>query len=50
MKSRIGAKPVPPVQRPGVALPRGAAQDANIQALAKQLGRPAACTRTVALA
>ena len=31
------AKPVPPVQRPGVAQPRGAAQDAKIQALAKQL-------------
>lgn len=31
------AKPVPPVQRPGVALPKGAAQDAQIQNLTKQL-------------
>ena len=31
------AKPVPPVQRPGVAQPRGAAQDAKIRALAEQL-------------
>jgi hypothetical protein len=31
------AKPVPPVQRPGVAQPRGAAQDAKIQVLTKQL-------------
>jgi hypothetical protein len=31
------AKPVPPVQRPGVAQPRGAAQDAVVQSLAKRL-------------
>ena len=31
------AKPVPPVQRPGVSQPRGAAQDAAIQALSKRL-------------
>jgi hypothetical protein len=31
------AKPVPPVQRPGVAPPNGAAQDAQIQNLTKQL-------------
>jgi hypothetical protein len=31
------AKPVPPVQRPGVAPPKGAAQDAQIQNLSKQL-------------
>jgi hypothetical protein len=31
------AKPVPPVQRPGVSQPRGAAQDAVIQNLNKQL-------------
>jgi hypothetical protein len=33
----VVAKPVPPVQRPGVSQPRGAAQDARIQALTKQL-------------
>jgi hypothetical protein len=31
------SKPVPPVQRPGVAQPRGAAQDAVVQNLAKRL-------------
>ena len=31
------ARPVPPVQRPGVSQPRGAAQDAVIQGLNKQL-------------
>jgi hypothetical protein len=31
------ARPVPPVQRPGVAQPRGAAQDAVVQSLAKRL-------------
>jgi len=31
------AKPVPPVQRPGVAQPRGAAQDAVVQNLTKRL-------------
>jgi hypothetical protein len=31
------ARPVPPVQRPGVAQPRGAAQEAQIQNLTKQL-------------
>ena len=31
------AKPIPPVQRPGVAQPRGAALDAALQALNKQL-------------
>jgi hypothetical protein len=30
-------KPVPPVQRPGVAQPRGAAQDAVVQNLTKRL-------------
>jgi hypothetical protein len=30
-------KPVPPVQRPGVAQPRGAAQDAVVQSLSKRL-------------
>jgi hypothetical protein len=34
---QAAAKPVPPVQRPGVAQPRGAAQDAKIQALAERL-------------
>ncbi len=33
----VVAKPVPPVQRPGVSQPRGAAQDAQIQALNKRL-------------
>ncbi len=33
----VAAKPVPPVQRPGVSQLRGAALDAKIQALAKQL-------------
>jgi hypothetical protein len=31
------ARPLPPVQRPGVSQPRGAAQDAVIQNLNKQL-------------
>jgi hypothetical protein len=33
----VHARPVPPVQRPGAALPRGAARDAHIQNLSKQL-------------
>jgi hypothetical protein len=31
------ARPIPPVQRPGVAQPKGAAQDALVQNLAKRL-------------
>jgi hypothetical protein len=33
----VHARPVPPVQKPGAALPRGAARDAHIQNLSKQL-------------
>jgi hypothetical protein len=33
----VTAKPVPPVQRPGVSQPRGAAHDAQIQALNQKL-------------
>ena len=33
----VHARPVPPVQKPGVALPKGAARDAHIQNLSKQL-------------
>ena len=33
----VVAKPVPPVQRPGVSQPKGAAVDAEIQALGKKL-------------
>ena len=33
------AKPVPPVQRPGVAPPRGAAKTENLQALSAKLDR-----------
>jgi hypothetical protein len=33
------AKPVPPVQRPGVAQPKGAAQHAQIENLAQQLDK-----------
>jgi len=33
----VHARPVPPVQKPGAALPRGAAHDAHIQNLSKQL-------------
>jgi len=36
-KKAITAKPLPPVQRPGVAPPRGAAADQNIQTLSKKL-------------
>jgi hypothetical protein len=33
----VHARPVPPVQKPGVALPKGAARDAHIENLSKQL-------------
>jgi hypothetical protein len=37
-KARLAAtKPVPPVQRPGVAQPKGAARDAQLQALTTKL-------------
>ena len=36
------AKPVPPVQRPGVSQPRGAAQEAQVQALTTSSKKPAA--------
>jgi hypothetical protein len=35
--SKVTAKPLPPVQRPGAAQPRGAAKEAEIQTLSKQL-------------
>jgi len=44
-------KPVPPVQRPGVAQPRGAAQDAVVQNLTKRLdqtGNPKDAARLIA--
>jgi hypothetical protein len=34
---KVVAKPLPPVQRPGAAQPKGAAQEAQIQTLSKQL-------------
>jgi hypothetical protein len=40
------AKPVPPVQRPGVAQPRGAVHDAHIQALTKQLNNASGINAT----
>lgn len=36
-KKAVTQKPLPPVQRPGVAQPKGAAQEAQIQTLSKQL-------------
>jgi hypothetical protein len=36
-KKALAAKPLPPVQRPGVAAPRGSAQSENIQNLSKKL-------------
>lgn len=36
-KTVAAAKPVPQVQRPGVAQPKGAAADANVQALSQRL-------------
>lgn len=36
-KAAVAAKPVPQVQRPGVAQPKGAAADANVQALSQRL-------------
>ena len=38
-KAAAQAKPVPPVQRPGVAQPKGAAQHAQIENLAQQLDK-----------
>src|SRR5581483_5301032 len=39
-KARLAAaKPVPPVQRPGVAQPKGAARDAQLQALTTKLDK-----------
>jgi hypothetical protein len=35
--SKVTAKPLPPVQRPGAAQPRGAAREAEVQTLTKQL-------------
>jgi hypothetical protein len=35
--SKVAAKPLPPVQRPGAAQPRGAAREAELQTLSKQL-------------
>lgn len=43
------AKPVPPVQRPGVAPPRGAAKAENIQALNQKLDRTGSVDDALAL-
>ncbi|MBN9601824.1 MAG: hypothetical protein J0G33_02715 [Afipia felis] len=43
------AKPVPPVQRPGVAPPRGAAKAENLQALKQQLDRSGSVDDALAL-
>lgn len=48
-KKAIAAKPLPPVQKPGVAPPRGAANDQNIQTLSKKLEGSGKITDAVAL-
>lgn len=48
-KSVAVSKPVPPVQRPGVAPPRGAAKTGNIQALSQQLDRSGSVDDALAL-
>jgi hypothetical protein len=49
-KARAAAsKPVPPVQRPGVSQPRGAAQEAQVQALTTRLDKTGSLKDAAAL-
>ena len=43
------AKPVPPVQRPGVSQPKGAAQEAQVQALTTKLEKSGSLKDAAAL-
>ena len=45
----VAAKPVPPVQRPGTATPRGAAQAQTTQALTQRLNESGRVDDAVAL-